>query len=89
MRNTKRGREVGRGRSRLPVGTRCGTQSQDPGSCPEATAEAQPLSHPGVPNVDFFTFIFKPAKLGFLLSKNTRHWIHTVGWLSFLNNKVG
>ena len=26
-----------------------GTRSPDPGSCPEPKADAQPLSHPGVP----------------------------------------
>ena len=30
-------------------GARRGTQSQDLGSCPEPTADAQPLSHPGPP----------------------------------------
>ena len=30
-------------------GARCGTQSQILGSCPEPKADAQPLSHPGVP----------------------------------------
>ena len=31
------------------LGSRCGTQSQDPGSQPEPKADAQLLSHPGVP----------------------------------------
>ena len=30
-------------------GARCGTQSRIPGSHPEPKADAQPLSHPGVP----------------------------------------
>ena len=29
-------------------GTRCGTQSQILGLCPELKTDAQPLSHPGV-----------------------------------------
>ena len=31
-----------------------GTQSQDPGSQPEPKADPQPLSHPGIPQKDFF-----------------------------------
>ena len=47
MRDTERGRDIGGGRSRLPVGTPYGTLSQDPGSPPERKADAQLLSHPG------------------------------------------
>ena len=32
-----------------PQGSRCGTRSQISGSGPEPKADAQPLSHPGVP----------------------------------------
>ena len=32
---------------------RCGTQSQDPGTRPEPKADAQPLSHPGIPRFFF------------------------------------
>ena len=40
-RHRERGRDIGRGRSRLPPRT--------PGSQPKPKANAQPLSHPGVP----------------------------------------
>ena len=44
-------RDTHRRRSRLGSlrGARRGTQSPDPGSCPEPKAGTQPLSHPGVP----------------------------------------
>ena len=46
MTHRERGRDTGRGRSRLPdVGLDPGT----PGSHPELKADAQPLSHPGDP----------------------------------------
>ena len=45
MRDTERGRDTGRGRSRLPVGILM--QDSIPGSWPEPKASAQPLSHPG------------------------------------------
>ena len=32
-------------------GAQCGTRSLDPGSCPELKADAQPLSHPGIPHL--------------------------------------
>ena len=42
-------------------GARCGTRSQDhdPGSCPELKADAQPLSHPDVPD-----YLHCPYKMG-------------------------
>ena len=48
MKDTERGSDIGRGRSRLPMGSTV----QDPrilGSPPELKADAQPLSHPGAP----------------------------------------
>uniref|UniRef100_A0A8C0LK84 ATP-binding cassette sub-family A member 17-like n=1 Tax=Canis lupus dingo TaxID=286419 RepID=A0A8C0LK84_CANLU len=48
-RHRERSRDTGRGRSRLLRGGRCSTQSQDPGSHPGPKADAQLLSHPGVP----------------------------------------
>ena len=45
MRDTERGREIGRGRSRLPAGSTM--WDSIPG--PEPKADAQPLSHPDVP----------------------------------------
>ena len=49
MRDTERGRDTGRGRSRVPVGSPMWTKSPDPGSHPELKADAQPLSYTGVP----------------------------------------
>ena len=46
MRDTERGRDVGRGRSREP---HVGLDPRTPGSCPEPKAGAQLLSHPGIP----------------------------------------
>ena len=54
MRDTERGRDIGRGKSRLPVGSQ--VQDSLPGtsaSHPESKADTQPLSHPGVPGVRF------------------------------------
>ena len=45
----ERGRDTGRGRSRLHApGARCGTRSWD-SRIPEPKAGAKPLSHPGIP----------------------------------------
>ena len=38
-------------------GSRCGTRSQDPGT-PEPKADAQPLSHPGIPEQMLFLIFF-------------------------------
>ena len=43
MRYTQRGRDIGRGRNRLPTGT----PFQDPRIRTGAKADAKPLSHPG------------------------------------------
>ena len=49
-RHTERGRDIGRGRTRLPVGSpNAGLNPGAPGSRPEPKADAQPLSHPGTP----------------------------------------
>ena len=53
MRDRERGRDIGRGRGRLPVGSPMwdsilGLDPGTPGSHPESKADAQPLSHPGV-----------------------------------------
>ena len=49
MRDTERGRDTSRGRSRLPAGKpHAGLDPTTPGSRPEPKADAQPLSHPGV-----------------------------------------
>ena len=52
QRQTEREREAetqAEGEAGSMQGARCGTQSQDPESGPEPKADAQPLSHPGVP----------------------------------------
>ena len=51
MRDTERGRDTGRGRSRLPVWSPMWDLIPRPqlGSRPEPKADAQLLSHPGVP----------------------------------------
>ena len=49
MRDTDIGRDIGRGRSRLPEGVRHGPDTRTPGSQPVLKADAQPLSHPGIP----------------------------------------
>ena len=46
MRDTERGRDIGRGRNRLPD---AGLDPRTPGSRLEPKADAQPLSHPGAP----------------------------------------
>ena len=49
-RHRERGRDISRGRSRLPVGSSMwGLDPRTPGSCPELKADTQPLSHPGAP----------------------------------------
>ena len=51
MRHTKGGRDIGKGRSRLPIG-REPDVALDPrtwGSRPEPKADVQSLSHPGAP----------------------------------------
>ena len=47
MRDTQSGRDIGKGRSRLPLGSLM--RNWIPGSCPELKTNAQPLSHPGLP----------------------------------------
>ena len=50
----ERGRDIGRGRSRLPAGAWFRTWwSWTPGSQPESKADAQPLSHLGAPIFKF------------------------------------
>ena len=49
MRDTERGRDTDRGRSRLLAGSPMRGLIPGSGSHPEWKADAQPLSHPGVP----------------------------------------
>ena len=55
MRNTERerGRDIGRGRSRLPTGNPMQNSVPGPRIIPELKADAQPLSHPGIPVVSY------------------------------------
>ena len=54
MKDTQRGRDTGRGRSRLPEKEpNAGLNPRTPGLHPESKADAQPLSHPGVPRKKF------------------------------------
>ena len=55
MRDTGRGAEAeGEGEAGSSQGARCGTRSWILGSHPEPNADAQPLSHPGVPKSPYF-----------------------------------
>ena len=50
MRDTETGRDIGRGRGRLPTGTpNAGLDPRTPGSRPESNADTQPLRPSGVP----------------------------------------
>ena len=53
MRDTQRGRDTGRGRSRRREPD-AGLDPETPGSHPEPKADAQPWSHPGVPTFPLF-----------------------------------
>ena len=65
MRDTERGAETqAEGEAGAPWGAQCETPSGDLGSHPEPKADAQPLSHPGVP---LLVNIFK--QLLFLLQR--------------------
>ena len=59
-----RGRDTGRGRSRLHAGSRTWDSSQIAASCPEPKADAEPLSHPGVPYHIFFIHSSVEGQLG-------------------------
>ena len=61
MRDTDRGRDISRGRSRLPAGSPM--EDSILGSQPELKAYAQPLRHLGVPAC--FVFIFSEVMLKF------------------------
>ena len=52
MRDIQRGRDTGRGRSRIPAGSPMWDLIPGPrtlGSCPELKAGAESLSHAGIP----------------------------------------
>ena len=53
-RHTERGRDIGRGRSRLPMEPDMGLDPRTPRSRPEPTADPQPMSHTGVPRFIYF-----------------------------------
>ena len=56
MRHTERGRDTGRGRSRLHAGSPMGTRSWVSRVTPWAKSSTKPLSHPGCPVYFFKTF---------------------------------
>ena len=54
MRDTQREAETqAEGEAGSMQGARCGTRFQIPESPPEPKADAQPLSHPGIPKINF------------------------------------
>ena len=54
MRDTEREAETqAEGEAGPPQGAQCGTRSRDPGSHLGPKAGAKPLSHPGIPLIDF------------------------------------
>ena len=56
MRDTERSGDTGRGRGRLHAGSPTWDSIPgSPGSCPGPKADAQSLSHPGVPNIKYLT----------------------------------
>ena len=57
---TERGRDTGRGRSRLPAGT----QSQVSRIIPLAEGGAKPLSHPDCPEDKYFKWLFPSLNSG-------------------------
>ena len=59
MIDTERGRDIGRRRSRLPTGSLMWNLIPKLGSRPEPKADAQPLSHPGVPNLEVLVDNFR------------------------------
>ena len=48
-RHTERGRDIGRREAGSSSGAYVGLDPGTPGSHPESKADAQPLSHPGIP----------------------------------------
>ena len=64
-RHTERGRDTGRGRSRLSEGEPdTGLNPRTLGSQPELKADAQPLSHSGAPDFLFSAFIVLCSQSG-------------------------
>ena len=64
-----RERETGRGREAgFPQRAQYGTRSRDPGSHPKSKAEAQPLSHPGIPTSGLYRV--SPLPVGIQGSRN-------------------
>ena len=55
MRDTERQEREAEGEAGSSQGARCGTRSQILGSLPELKADAQLLSHSGIPRVLFIT----------------------------------
>ena len=51
-------------------GARSGTWSQDPGIWPELEADAQPLSHPGAPQIYIFPSLLAYCQFSLILFPN-------------------
>ena len=76
MRNTERerGRDMGRGRSRLLAGSLMWDSIPNPEITPELKADAQPLRHPGIPIISLlknFQWLLKTLELFSISSPNT------------------
>ena len=70
-RHKRRGRSIGRGRSRLHARSPTQDSIPGPGSRPEPKADSQPLSHSGVPICFLFKCYFGIKLSYFLCFKNT------------------
>ena len=57
MRDTENGREIGRGRSSLSTGNPMWDSDPRTPRLPELKANAQPISHPGIPTILFYRVI--------------------------------
>ena len=73
MKDTKRGRNTGRGRSRLFIGSLMWDSipggdrtEQKADTQPEQKADTQPLSHPDVPKVNSLSLIVSSLNIMFL-----------------------
>ena len=81
MRDTERERQRHRQKEKqAPCGeSNAGLDPRTPGSCPEQKADAQPLNHPGVPDLVYLCVL--------LIS-----WDHCclfpIGWLSWVSSSV-
>ena len=67
MRETKRVRDLGRGKSRLfNREPKVGLDTRTPGSCSEPKADTQLLSHPGIPKIFIFNINYTDRGLSIM-----------------------